>query len=229
MGTSLATRLISLGAVALVAVSVACGSSTSDASTRVPTATAQPVELRSFSYELSIVLTGGASPFAFEQHGDVQLPDREQATQTYEVSWVTSASDRITVGDRVWFRGDLPWIDLGASPLGVIGQGSTTAAKLRELAGVADHLDGSSATRYDLTAAEFVALAGTPAGEFSEGTTASIWLSDDLGIPLRMEMAADEDGATLSLLLTIADINSDRIAIEAPPAAQAAAANGSDR
>jgi hypothetical protein len=229
MGTATSTRLAVLAAIALAAVSVACGSSTTDASTPAPTATTAPAELQSFSYDLTITLTGGPSPFAFEQRGEVQLPDREHATQTYEVAWMKSETDRITVGERVWFRGDLPWVDLGASPLGIVGQGGTTATKLREMTGVEDELDGQATTRYDLTADEFVALAGAPSGGVSESTGASIWISEALGVPLRMELTANDGGAELSLVLSIDDVNSDRISVEEPPAAQAATTNGAVR
>ena len=91
-----------------------------------------------------IELTGGSSPFAFEQRGEVVLPDREHATLSQE-------TERVAIGEQVWLRGDLPWVDLGASPLGVIGRGGASGAAFDGMTGSGEDLGG---TRDDEVRAE---------------------------------------------------------------------------
>jgi hypothetical protein len=124
------------GSDAPEATAVPTGAATSEAS---PTATGT-AELTSFRYELSIEFTGVTIPFYFEQRGEVVLPDREHATQNWEQGLLSQTSDRVAIGDRVWLKGGLPWLDLGASPLGAIGSGAGASEAFNGWGGVLSSL-----------------------------------------------------------------------------------------
>jgi hypothetical protein len=208
-------------AVALTLLVAACGGSDSDEPTAEPTGEAGAVEIAAFRYELTIELSDGSSPFRFEQSGEVVLPDREHASQSYEVASLRQESERVAIGERAWVRGDLPWVDLGASPLGVLEKGGAAAAYLEGLAGSAEELGGDPTTRYELTAEQFVELAGAPSGELAPSTAVTIWVSDALGVPVQMTMSAEDEAGTLALTLRVTDLNASDIAVEEPAAAQA--------
>ena len=208
-------------AVALTLLVAACGGSDSDEPTAEPTGEAGAVEIAAFRYELTIELSDGSSPFRFEQSGEVMLPDREHASQSYEVASLRQESERVAIGERAWVRGDLPWVDLGASPLGVLEKGGAAAAYLEGLGGSAEELGGEPTTRYELTAEQFVELAGAPSGELAPSTAVTIWVSDALGVPVQMTMSAEDEAGTLALTLRVTDLNASDIAVEEPAAAQA--------
>ncbi len=214
-----------IGALSLLVA--ACGGSIADAPSARATEAAAPTsaatsEVFSFRYELVIELTGGSSPFAFEQRGEVVLPDREHATQSYEVSWLSQETERVAIGEQVWLRGDLPWVDLGASPLGVIGRGGASGAAFDGMTGSGEDLGGHATTRYELSGDAFVLLAGAPGGAFDESTTVTIWVSDEYGVPLQMQMSAANADGELSLSLRVTDINAADIAVSRPASAQTA-------
>jgi hypothetical protein len=210
----------------LALLAAACGGSDSDEPTAEPTGEAGAVKIAAFRYELTIELSDGSSPFRFEQSGEVVLPDREHASQSYEVASLRQESERVAIGERAWVRGDLPWVDLGASPLGVLEKGGAAAAYLEGLAGSGEELDGEATTRYELTAEQFVELAGVPSGELAPSTAVTIWVSDALGVPVRMTMSADDEAGTLALTLRVTDLNASDIAVEEPAAAQTSRAVG---
>jgi hypothetical protein len=218
-----------LGAVLTLLVA-ACGGSDSDEPTAEPTGEAGAVEIAAFRYELTIELSDASSAFRFEQSGEVVLPDREHASQSYEVASLRQESERVAIGERAWVRGDLPWVDLGASPLGVLGESGAAAAYLEGLAGSAEELGGAPTTRYELTAEQFVELAGAPSGELAPSTVVTIWVSDALGVPVQMTMSAEDEAGTLALTLRVTDVNASDIAVEEPaPAQTSRAVDGATR
>ncbi len=210
----------------------ACGGSDADEPTVEPTSAASPVatgttEVTSFRYQLNIELTGVTVPFYFEQSGEVVLPDREHAKQTYEVGLLAQETDRITIGENVWLKGDLPWVDLGASPLGVLGSGIGASAAFEGWGGSVEELDGQPTTRFGLTAKELVQLTGAPTDAIDDSTTGSIWISHDYQIPVRMLLEArgegtEEDGSLLRMELRVLEINGSDIAVDEPTVAQTA-------
>ena len=215
---------------ALSLLVAACGGSNANATTSEPATNAGASDVSSFRYELSIELTGGANPFIFEQRGEVVLPDHEHAIQSYDVSALRQETERVAIGEQVWLRGDLPWIDLGASPLRVIGRGGASAGSFEALAGRDEDLNGHPTTRYDLTGEEFVRVVGGPSGGIDESTTVTIWVSDAYGVPLRMLMSGTDGDVQLSLSLDVTDVNAADIKVSRPATAQTASIeNGSDR
>ena len=206
----------------------ACGGSDADAPGAEPTSGVPAASaVTSFRYELAIEFTGVTIPYYFEQRGEVVLPDREHATQSWELGLLAQESDRIAIGDRVWLKGDLPWMDLGASPLRVIGSGAGASEAFRGWGGSVEELDGQATTRYSLSRKELVQLAGEPMGEIDDSTSGSIWISNEYGIPVRMVLEArgegtDEDGSLLRMELRVLDINGSDIVVDEPTVAQTA-------
>lgn len=230
MGTKWQLRRSFPGAIALAVTAMlvaACGGSAGESATVSDGGSA---DVSSFRYELTIKLTGGSSPFQFEQSGEVVLPDHEHATQSYQVSALRQETERVAIGEQVWLRGDLPWVDLGASPLGVIGRGGASGASFEAMTGSSEDLNGHATTRYDLTGEEFARLVDGPAGDIDESTTVTIWVSDEYGVPLRMQMSATDGDARLTLSLDVTDVNAPDIEVTLPAVAQAASLeNGTDR
>ncbi len=206
-------RLLTAGLLpALVLLATACGG---DATEGTPTAT----DLQSFRYRLTIALEGTDAPFSLVQTGEVVLPDREHATQALDAGPVSTESERVTVGERQWLRGDLPWMDL-MSPLDYLS-GSGSAPALEGLDSTEESLDGMRTRRYALDGDDLQSLVGNADLTNPDGPlNATLWVSTDLGVPVRLEVVAgSSDSGDLRLTLEVYDVNAEDIQVPEPQAA----------
>ena len=205
-------------------------------------------DLQSFRYAVDIALFGDAADLGGQGGGltlDLEiglsiagamiLPDREQSSVVANLGFLQLETETIKIGDLAWSReaGNDWRIDSSAEsdpfdgafgPLAMFGEDmSTFQAVLDDLDPTRESVNGVSALRYDLTAADFASGAGASAAfdaeDFDE-LTVSLWLASDSGIPIRMlveGLTSDANGeGAISLDLTLSDLNSDEISIEPP-------------
>lgn len=184
--------------------------------------------LESFRYRLTMELEDSDRPYRVVQEGEVILPDREHATQSINVGSWHHNSERLVIGGREWLRGDLPWIDLDASPMEYISAGgSFSVDALADIPASEETINGIRTRRYELGGEALWPLVGgdTSAIVNPDGPlTATLWVAPDLAVPVAIELIGESgEGYRLRLRLEVYDMNASDIAIEQPAGSSPAA------
>ena len=183
--------------------------------------------VQAFRYSVRLERLSGGRTFLIEQSGEVVLPDREHSTIHMDLGGTLFDSDVITIGSDVWQRGDVPVADLGLTPASFFDAvgGFTTgpqggfvfdAASVSGLATTEETVNGVAAVRYELDSEQVGALLVGFVPEPNEQPPAiSLWLAEDLGVPVRI-VVLTADGS-FRLEINVTDLNAPDISI-VPPA-----------
>lgn len=211
-------RLVLLASVVLSSVLLGCGSGGAEDSEADP----EHVAIESFRYRLTATLEESDRPYHVVQEGEVIRPDREHATLSIAVGPWQHESERLAIGEREWVRGDLPWLDLAASPLAYLGAGGTgfSMDALEGAPSAAETVNSIEVRRYELDEAGLRSLVGEggPVVMDSGGAfSATVWMDPDRELPVALELLGESpEGYALRVRLEVYDVNDPGITIEEP-------------
>ncbi len=186
--------------------------------------------LAAFRYSITAESIGTLGTMTIDQTGEVVMPDREYFRLQLDLGGVLFDTEVITIGDRIWQRGDVPAPELGLSLAGYFdGQGGFTfdvggdaffdPAAVAALTTTEELVNGVDALRYELDGAQFEALFGAfvlQPGE--EAPAVSLWLAKGLGVPVRIVIQSSVAGepGSFRMEINVTDLNALDIAVQAP-------------
>ena len=137
-----------------------------------PTPPPTPSELTAFRYSIIVESLGSlGAVMTILQTGAVVMPDREYSRLRLDLGGVIFDTELITIGDRVWHRGDVPAPELGLSLASSFdGQGGFNfdfggddffdPTAVAALTAIEQRVNGVDTRRYELNGAQFGALFG---------------------------------------------------------------------
>jgi len=164
-----------------------------------------------FTYTVLLESSDIGHIFSVFQAGTVQGADWEHAQLQVRVDGVTLFSETLRDGGSRLVRLDLPFIDVGVSPTLYMADADGQAARasladeLASMSSVSEMANGMPARRYDLSGAQLMQLAVTsvslPPG--TDAPIATLWVSEEMGTPIRVAMVAPGVEGSGSLYLEI--------------------------
>ena len=189
------------------------------------------VRLRAFRYTIRAESVGTIGTILIEQVGEVVLPDREHFRLRMDLGGELFDTEVITIGDSEWQRGDVPAPNFGLSlasffdgeggfNFDVDGEGGVfDPAAVGALETTEERVNGVDTIRYELDGEQFATLitAFVPvAGE--QLPLLSLWVSRDLGVPVRMviESAVAGERGSFRFEINLTDLNAPSISVEPP-------------
>ena len=184
-----------------------------------------------FRYSITVESLGSlGAVMTIVQTGAVVMPDREYYRLQLDLGGVLFDTEVITIGDRVWQRGDVPAPELGLSLASSFdGQGGFNfdfggddffdPAAVAALTTTEEQVNGVDTLRYTLDGAQFEALFGAFALQPGEEAPAvSLWISTQFDVPVRMVIQSSVAGepGSFRIEINLTDLNAPDIDVQEP-------------
>lgn len=251
---------VAFAAVALVACSGDDGGEEAEAdaeATETPSEgfmAAPPSSLASYAYQVSVAMSPealdtseapagldlGDEDFTFDIVGEVVNPDREHATTTANLGFLSLTLEAIRVGEQEWTKQDdgdwqpstagdalgalLGETDFSPGSIFTTDEGYSfedLTARLEAHGWEDEEVDGRPARHFTFTQEEFYQVFQTERQvlppEVDATIVADLWIAEDLGVPLKMTVIGTDsaDAEVLNIEMTLTDLNGE-FAIEPP-------------
>jgi hypothetical protein len=178
--------------------------------------------------------------FEITLDGEVVNPDRHRTLVKASLGFIELGLERVQIGGQVWTReaegewrqvtagaNDLLGGDFDVNPNTLFGADAESVAslglQLDQLPSTVEMVNDISARRYDFTAEDFRRVFSAspdllPLEDGENETTATLWVAEDSGVPVRLLLTArSADGEpAFELELNLRDLEDASISIEPP-------------